>query len=395
VRLLFVKDSLSWPRSSGPEIHCFHMMRALSELGHDIGLLTVTEPMPEAIQGLRFAFEGTLSSPPGVSSSMITPPLTRLQRRFQSYWGIPSAHIRAVGEFASAVEADAVIVVGLDVLPYVAEVRNCSRIWYAADEWLWHHISQVKLLKPTSWAELKTGLIKALYERAYGSLLDRIWVVTDIDSLVMRCVSGVRNIDVVPNGVDSTYFRIVDAPQRPKTCTFWGRLDFGPNVQALQWFCSRVWPQIRATHPDAAFTIYGFKPTAEILCLSGRDGIQMIPDLPDLRESIATHQAVVFPFVSGGGIKNKFLEAAAMGKAIVCSKAATAGLRCVEECGASVVRHPREWVQALTRLWANPDARTAAGLAARHWAVSRHDWSASAKAAAGGLERQQPNMQSL
>ena len=59
----------------------------------------------------------------------------------------------------------------------------------------------------------------------------------------------------------------------------------------------------------------------------GREGIEVVPDLPDLRLQIARHQVVVLPFVSGGGIKNKLLEAAAMGKAaIVCSQRATGGL---------------------------------------------------------------------
>ena len=43
-----------------------------------------------------------------------------------------------------------------------------------------------------------------------------------------------------------------------------------------------------------------------------RDGIDLVPDLPDLRDEIARHAAVVLPFVSGGGIKNKLLEAASM-----------------------------------------------------------------------------------
>ena len=53
--------------------------------------------------------------------------------------------------------------------------------------------------------------------------------------------------------------------------------------------------------------------------------MKIIPDLPDLREEIAAHQVVVLPFVSGGGIKNKLLEAAAMGKAVVCTRAGLRG----------------------------------------------------------------------
>ena len=44
MRLLFVKDALAWPRSSGHDVHSYHMMLALTRLGHEVGLLTATEP---------------------------------------------------------------------------------------------------------------------------------------------------------------------------------------------------------------------------------------------------------------------------------------------------------------------------------------------------------------
>jgi glycosyltransferase involved in cell wall biosynthesis len=310
-----------------------------------------------------------------------------LQRKFQSYWGIDENRIRAVGQSALDMSADGVVVVGLNVLPYLAAVRDRIRVWYAADEWLWHHVSQVGVFEPRTWGELKHGLIKALYERAYRSMLHRVWVVTDADRRAMRWVAGVRSIDVVPNGVDSDHFKPVEVPQREKSCTFWGRLDFGPNVQALEWFCGRVWPRVRAVHPDATFTVYGFNPTDPVKALVGRAGITLIPDLPDLRSAVAEHQVVVFPFISGGGIKNKFLEAAAMGKAIVCSRVALNGLRNSSECGAAAARSPEDWLNALGAFWTDPAKRAAAGSAARTWVVTHHSWDAAAKTAVEGLEK--------
>src|SRR5262249_12513757 len=146
------------------------------------------------------------------------------------------------------------------------------------------------------------------------------------DRRAMRWVAGVRRLDVVPNGVDADHFCPLEVAAEPASCTFWGRLDFGPNVQALEWFCRKVWPEIRRRRPDARFVVYGFQPTAPVLALTGRDGIELIPDLPDLRGEVARHAVVVLPFVSGGGIKNKLLEAASMGKAILCSPRACTGL---------------------------------------------------------------------
>jgi glycosyltransferase involved in cell wall biosynthesis len=384
VRLLFVKESLAWPRSSGHDVHCYHLMRALSAQGHAVALLTKAEPAAEALGGLPLEARWTFASAPRAAAD-VRVTLSGFQERFRSYWGIDPDALRTVGGAARAFGADAVVVVGLNVLPYLGAVSGSLRVWYAADEWAWHHLSQVQLLRRSSWGNVRDALTKGLYERAYGPMLDRAWVVTPTDGRAMRWIAGVRRLDVVPNGVDAEHFRPLDVAAEPGTCTFWGRLDFGPNVQALEWFCRKVWPEVRRRRPDARFTVYGFQPTAPVQALVGRDGVGLVADLPDLREEVARHAAVVLPFVSGGGIKNKLLEAASMGKAILCSPRACSGLAGGDP-PFTVCRRPRDWADGLARLWQDDAARRKAGAAARDWVVKQHTWEAAARIAARGLE---------
>jgi glycosyltransferase involved in cell wall biosynthesis len=360
------------------------MIRALGELGHEVSLVTVNEPSAEAVAGLPLRLRERLPERNGASHGDPLP-LSWSQEKFRSYWGIDGSRIRAVARAAKSVEADAVVVVGLNVLPYLGAVQGRLRVWYAADEWFFHHLSQVRLLTPSTWGDLRLGVTKGLYERAYRSLLDRVWVVTETDRTAMRWVAGARQVDVIPNGIDGEYYRPVDAPQTERSCTFWGRLDFGPNVQALQWFCGRVWPLVRRQAPDARFTIYGFQPTPPVQALVGRDGVELIPDLPDLRPEVARHQVVVLPFVSGGGIKNKLLEAASQAKAIICSPAACGGLRLKGEPPFARAQTPGEWATRLTVLWQDGEARRRLGESARGWVLEHHSWRAAATQAADGL----------
>jgi glycosyltransferase involved in cell wall biosynthesis len=309
-----------------------------------------------------------------------------LQERFRSYWGIRPERIRQVGRLASEQGADAVVVVGLNVLPYLGAVAGPLRVWYAADEWAWHHLSQVRLTRPATWGDVKQALVKGLYERAYRSLLDRVWVVSEADRRAMRWVAGVRHIDVLPNGVDADHFAPAAGTELVRSCVFWGRLDFGPNVQALEWFCGRVWPAVRRQAPDARFTVYGFQPTDAVRALTGRDGIELIPDLPDLRPEIGRNQVVVLPFVSGGGIKNKLLEAASMGKAVVCTPRACGGLWADAPLPLVTARSVADWVTALTRLWSEAGERRRLGEAARRWVSENHTWKSAAQTALDGLQ---------
>ncbi len=199
LRLLFMKGRLAWPRAAGHDVFCYHFMQALAEQGHAVSLATIDCPAPEAVQGLALERVELLDEPPAAEAGD-SPPigLSHMQERFRNYWGVKEDRVRAVGLVARACRADAVIVVGLNVLPYLGAVENALRVWYAADEWAWHHLSQVRLLRPSTWGNLKQAAVKGLYERAYAPLLDRVWVVSEADRRAMRRVAGVAGVDVCP-----------------------------------------------------------------------------------------------------------------------------------------------------------------------------------------------------
>ncbi|MEO7275687.1 MAG: glycosyltransferase family 4 protein [Vicinamibacterales bacterium] len=383
MRLLFVKGSLAWPRSSGHDVHTFYAMKACAALGHEIGLVTSAPPAAEAIAGLPLAYSGCLQ---GHAATGLPVTLSRVQERFRSYWGVERSTIDALRQSVQRFRPDAVVVAGLDALPLLAGIEGAVRVWYAADEWVWHHLSLVQARVPATYTHVKAAALKGLYERAYAPLVDRAWVVSETERRAMRWLAGVRHVDVFPNGVDADHFAPIAGPAPvPHTAVFWGRLDFEPNIQGLQWFCDRIWPAVRRAVPDARFTILGFKPMAEAEALGRLPGVELIANLPDLRAEVQRRGIVVLPFVSGGGIKNKLLEAAAMALPVVCTPRALNGLRSPSPDGLITATDPQQWVEALTRFWNDPDARARAGAAARAWVVEQHSWAAGARSAMAGL----------
>jgi glycosyltransferase involved in cell wall biosynthesis len=204
----------------------------------------------------------------------------------------------------------------------------------------------------------------------------------------MRLICGARNVDIITNGVDTEYFEPNESAREIRySAIFWGRLDFEPNIQAMEWFCKNVWPALFNRHPDARLTIIGACPSEKVLKLGKQHGIQILVDVDDLRPQVAAHQVVVFPFVSGGGIKNKLLEAAAMGKAIVSSPAGVGGLR-----GCHPFHTPSntlEWCKTIEDLWAQPLQRKEIGRAARNWVCVQHTWDRAAKAALDTIKASQ------
>jgi glycosyltransferase involved in cell wall biosynthesis len=274
----------------------------------------------------------------------------------------------------------------MEVLPYLAEVEGPQRIWYAADEWVWHHLSLVNALRPNSWRHVREAFILGLYEHSFSSVVDRAWVVSKTDQRAMQMVTRIPAIDVVPNGVNANHFLPSGVCPESFSCTFWGCLDFPPNIQAVDWFCKKVWPLVIREQPEARFHIYGFNPTRDIEAISGRNGVTLTPNLPDIRPAVGRHQLVVLPFQSGGGVKNKLLEAASMSKPIVCSRRACNGLNAAASMPFRIVANdPNAWAREILSLWSDETARLELGKAGREWVIANHSWNAAAHSAVSAL----------
>jgi glycosyltransferase involved in cell wall biosynthesis len=383
MRLLFAKHALAFPRSSGHDVHTFHMMKACASIGHEVALATVDEPGEGALDGLTLAKRFSLGGPSLPSTNGFHS--TYLQRKFRSFWGVEDAQVSALRRATKEFQPAAVIVAGLDALPYFPGLEGVVRVWYAADEWVLHHASLLRPSVSSVREHVRAGAVKGLYERAHRRVIERVWVVSDTDQTAMRWLAGMRHVDVLPNGVDADYFKPgTDVPQ-PRTAAFWGRLDFAPNIDAVRWFCGEVWPQVRSQVPDARFTIVGFNPAPEVRELARADGVSLQPDVRDLRDLVRRHSVAVMPFVSGAGIKNKLLEAAAMGLPIVSTPLAMRGLR----DGAPLIaaRSPQGFAQALINLWSDPARQHEVGAQTRAWVIKAHDWTVSARDAVAAIEQ--------
>ena len=359
-------------------------MKAFAALGHDVSLATVVEPDPRAIEGLSLTHHVRLGG--GPETAPLSLPGTWLQRKYRSFWGIAPRVLSDLQAAVTGIGFEAVVAIGLDALPYLSVLNGTARIWFPADEWIWHHLTQFRPFGRSTWGNLRDAAIKGVYERAHTGVVDSSWVVSDTDRRAMRWLAGMKNVNIVSLGVDTDYYRPATVAVEPRTAVFWGRLDFGPNIQALEWFCRRVWPRVRQKVPDAKFTIIGFQPTDEVRALVGRDGITLQANVADLRDTARSHALAVMPFVSGAGIKNKLLEAAAMGIPIVGTTTAGLGLR--GNPPIEFYSDPEALAGAMVDLWQDNERRTGLGQAGRAWVLQHHTWTALAREAMATIEDQ-------
>jgi glycosyltransferase involved in cell wall biosynthesis len=278
---------------------------------------------------------------------------------------------------------------GLHGLFYLRLASNQAGVWYPADEMFTAAVSQFRFTNSLTQHRILVGQAARLllFERLSRDIPDQTWVVAERDRRAMRRILGSRDVVSIPNGVDLELFAPGDWEPRPNTAVFWGRLDFGPNEQALEFFLTRVWPSVLAAKPDARLLVMGYAPSVTVRRLTAAPGVELLADVPDIRPIVLSAPVALYPFVSGTGIKNKLLEGAALGRALLVSPTAIDGLRPPERDAWEVCSSPSIWRDALLALWQDSERARSLGAAARAWVERHYSWERAGAQAEENLER--------
>jgi hypothetical protein len=131
---------------------------------------------------------------------------------------------------------------------------------------------------------------------------------------------GQRHVLVIPKAASpAAVAREAPVPQR---CLFVGGAN-EPNHAGLAWFCTNIWPLVRAMHAEATLHVCGsvceaVDPAPAGVTLRGR--------VPDLAPEYHAAEVVVVPLLAGTGVKIKLVEAASYGKACVTTNVGLQGL---------------------------------------------------------------------
>jgi sugar transferase (PEP-CTERM/EpsH1 system associated) len=212
------------------------------------------------------------------------------------------------------------------------------------------------------------------YERTQYSRYNRCVLIAKPDADMVHRLCPDLPISIVPNGVDAEYF--VPAPGREASnrVVFTGTMDFSPNVDAVVHFAKRIYPRIKTAVPDFQFTIVGRNPTPEVVALAEIPGVSVLGFVPDLRSEVQRATAYICPLRQGSGMKNKVLEAMAMGKAIVATRSAISGLDLKDQQEVLLADDDQSFADAVIALLSDPLRRTSLGKQARDYVLTHHGW---------------------
>ncbi|MFZ1129443.1 MAG: glycosyltransferase family 4 protein [Terriglobales bacterium] len=214
------------------------------------------------------------------------------------------------------------------------------------------------------------------YERAAVRKFQHVIAVSENDrSLMTQWVDGGR-VTVVPTGVDLAEYRphplaFESNPSAP-LITFVGAMDWEPNVDGVEYFCSEIWPAIKVEVPQARLRIVGRNPDQRVQKWAA-DSIAVTGRVPSVVEHLHQSDVVIVPLRIGGGTRLKIYEAMATAKAVVSTTVGAEGLDVHHGRDIVLADDARSFAQAVIMLLRDPELRRRYANAAAQTAAA-YDW---------------------
>ena len=311
-------------------------------------------------------------------------PLASLRQKIARHQAMDSRELAGLIPLVRRLKPKAVVALGQHGPIMLKGLRRAcpgvKTIWYAADEPVSFQLSCLRREGITALPH--RAYLAALYgalQRCFARKLDGAIGVSPADTRLLKLIAGVRRSVNIPNGVDTGYFSKTTTRARAGTLVFWGRLDFEPNQDALLWFARKVWPRLVQRQPQASLKIVGKNASDKVRALGDIPGIEFVGEVDDIRPYAREAAATILPMRVGGGIKNKLLEAAAMGLPILASHKAVKGLTWPEHMSPfKLCTTPDDWVHQIERVWYDGLLANTLRHDAWTWVHHQHTWPSAA-----------------
>jgi glycosyltransferase involved in cell wall biosynthesis len=214
-------------------------------------------------------------------------------------------------------------------------------------------------------------LLARQYERFMFTPYQRVTVVAEPDAATLRTLNPALRVEVIPNGVDTHHFRPRPVKRVP-ALLFLGNYEYAPNVDAALRLVGDIYPQLWDIYPNLRLWLVGNAPPPELQVLAS-DSIRVTGRVPDVRPYLARAAAFVCPLQFGAGIKNKVLEALAMGCPVVATPLSVDGIN-VQDGIHALVAEGEGMVNAVTRLLADATLGVRLGVAGRALIEAEYSW---------------------
>ena len=379
---LVVANRLPWPLDDGWKRRTYHVVRGLARTRF-VTLASLHAGPPGDIEALSRSLGPNveiLTVPPPPFRGPVATVLGAVTSRPYHVWRQHSTALRRlIREAAGRRRYDLALATMVHMFPYLEDLGPGIRL--VVDT---HNIDSLVLSRyaghmriPKRWYARLTAARLRRHEEHVFARADRVIICSDVEAPLVRSVPGSREPVVIPNGVDATGTFVPGGEDRvPGRIAFFGKLDYYPNTNAVEFLAAEIMPRIRAELPEAEVHVIGPDPPPALRALERPgSGIRITGRVPEIPAALSSASVVVVPLRLGGGTRLKILEALALGLPVVSTSIGAEGLDLEPGKHLVVADAPGAFAAEVVSLLRDPKRGQRLGASGRDAVCRRYDWS--------------------
>lgn len=380
--LLWMVHQPPLPAVSGSRVRSLALIRELAARGWDVSLFALDTGVParpadlEQLRALCAAVRIVRHDvPPPVRMARMGADLVR-GRAFQHSMFRSRAAVRAAHAWIAEAGFDAIVAVGLYMLPYVpaGELRRTLLDSQNVDS------ERIATMAAALWPRPR-GVVARVqqrpvrrYEERGAASVGGVLAVSEHEARWFERVAPGR-VTLVANGVDAARIGPRDGTGAGGPVLFVGSLDYGANVDAAHVLLDEIAPLLK--HPDARIALVGALPPRELRTAAAAAPVpvEVTGRVAEIAPWFAGSRLLVVPLRIGGGTRLKILEAMAHGLPVVTTSLGCAGLDVEHERDIIVADDHAELARWIDRLLADDALASDIGRRGRETVQRHYDWS--------------------
>lgn len=212
------------------------------------------------------------------------------------------------------------------VFKYLPENILCKSVWTMIDSLSLHYKTRFKsetktMIKGYYYYEFVRSLKYENYSLKNSKKIKAVTLVSNVDVEWLRETASFANVITIPNGVNLDYFKSDAARKltRINKIIFTGNMNYAPNNMAAHLLCDIL------AGTNYNLTIAGANPSVQLVNKTCAK-VKVLGYVPSMADELRKADIYVSLLMTGSGIKNKILEAMAIGMCVIGTKISFDGI---------------------------------------------------------------------
>lgn len=329
MKVLMITPYLPYPLYSGGQIRSYNLLKNLAK-SHEITLFAfVKEVVPDHIKALEKFCKKIEVFRRRKAWSIVN----ILVSGFSFYPFLVAIYYslslrKRIKEELSQNKYDLIHAETFYVMPNIPQTRVPILLVEQTIEYLvYAHFLETLSLKPLK-PLLALDIFKLkFWEKFYWKRADKVVAMSASDKIKMRKLVPNLAVEIVPNGVDASFFsQVKQKSNKSSVLLFVGNFSWLQNREAVGFLIEKIWPDVKVKIQNAKLLIVGRNPSDGIRSLVRKFKVQLESKVDDIREAYSKSDVMIAPIFGPGGTRYKILEAMASSLPVVTTEMGAEGL---------------------------------------------------------------------